>query len=361
MEENVQKYEFEKDKKIYILTMSIIDREYLKIICKPKNQNHRYINQFSKDDLIKINPIFSYFDNIQQIQAEFDKCVLSAKVTVIHNRTLFDIYFYIKNKQNTEKIALNLIYENELNTINKNKNKNYKDILSEIEMNINNIKKEQKIMNNKINQTLSENNNNNNYILNKTSDNNIKNGIYFNENKLKLKIKSDIIKSIDEYNLIKNKLLSKRKYKINHNINYILLYKASLDTDNAKIFHQKCDSKKNTLILIETTQGTKFGGFTTQTWVGEDINKKDENAFLFSLDKLKIYDIIKDSDAITCSTDFGPIFCGNQILINDNFFKNGGRTGKAFMNYNTENDYELNNGNIIFGIKELEVFEIIFQ
>ena len=31
------------------------------------------------------------------------------------------------------------------------------------------------------------------------------------------------------------------------------------------------------------------------------------------------------------------------------------------MNYQIENDYELNNGNILFNIKELEVFEIIFQ
>ena len=352
MEENIQKYEFEKDKKTYILTMSIIDREYLKIICKPKNQNHRYINQFSKEDLIKINPIFSYFDNIQQIQAEFDKCVLSAKVTIIHNRTLFDIYFYIKNKETTEKIGLNLIYENDLNNMGENKNKNYKEILSQIENNINSIKLEQEIINNKINQTLSENNKNNNI-------NN--NSIYYPENKLKLKIKSDIIKSMDEYNLIKNKLLSKLKYKINHNINYNLLYKATTDTDNIKIFHQKCNTIKNTLILLQTTQDIKFGGYTTQTWEGDNIYKKDENAFLFSLDKLKVYDIIKEKDAIQCNKNFGPIFCSNQIVINDNFFKKGGRTGKAFMNYQIENDYELNNGNILFNIKELEVFEIIFQ
>jgi len=354
MEENKQKYEFEKDKKIYILIMSIIDRKYLRIICKPKNQNYKYINQFSKEDLIEINKIFSLFDNIYQIQAEFDKCVLSAKVTIIHNRTLFDIYFYIKNKETTEKIGLNLIYENDLNNMGENKNKNYKEILSQIEKNINNIKLEQEIFNNKINQALSDNNKNN--------KSNIKNnGIYFNENKLKLKIKSDIIKTFDKYNLIKNKLLSKLKYKINHNINYKLLYKATIDTDNAKIFHQKCNNIKNTLIIIETTLGKKFGGYTTQTWDGDNINKKDENAFLFSLDNLKVYDIIKDKDAINCNNNFCPVFCENQILINDNFFKKGGRTGKAFMNYNIENDYELNNGNSLFEIKELEVFEIIFQ
>ena len=352
MEENKQKYEFEKDKKIYALTMSIIDKKYLKIICQPKNQTHKYINQFTKQDLIKINQIFSLFNDIKQIQDEFDKCVLSAKVTVIHNRTLFDIYFYIKIKEKTEKIALNLLYENDMNYIGKINKKNYEEILFNIEQDINSIKKEQEIMDKKINQVL---------IENKNEFNSAKNDIYYNQNKPKIKIQSDIIKTIEEYNLIKNKLLSKRKYKINHNITYKLLYKASQDTDNIKIFHQKCDNIKNTLILIETTQGKKFGGYTTQNWGGDEISKKDENAFLFSLDKLKIYDNIQDKYAITCSNNFGPIFCGNQIIIYDNFFTNGGKTGKAFTNYNTEKDYELNDGNISYKIKKLEVFEIVFQ
>lgn len=236
MEENKQKYEFEKDKKIYALTMSIIDKKYLKIICQPKNQTHKYINQFTKQDLIKINQIFSLFNDIKQIQDEFDKCVLSTKVTVIHNRTLFDIYFYIKIKEKTEKIALNLLYENDMNYIGKNNKKNYEEILFNIEQDINSIKKEQEIMDKKINQVL---------IENKNEFNCAKNDIYYNQNKPKIKIQSDIIKTMEEYNLIKNKLLSKRKYKINHNITYKLIYKASQDTDNIKIFHQKCDNIKN--------------------------------------------------------------------------------------------------------------------
>ena len=114
------------------------------------------------------------------------------------------------------------------------------------------------------------------------------------------------------------------------------------------------------MILIETPEGKKFGGFTTQSWDG-DINKQDENAFIFSLDKLKIYDVITNQNAISCKPNFGPIFCGYQIFIYDNFFKNGGITGNANKNFNTEKNFELNDGNVIFKVKELEVFEIIFQ
>ena len=353
MEENIQKYEFENEKKIYKLTTSIIDGNYIKILCNPKNHKYGYINQFSKEDLIKINSVFVNYDNIKQIKEAFDKCIEKQRVAIFHNRTIFNIFFYINNKNKTEKIPLQLIYENEYIINNKPNNNN--NILNDIEKEMNKMEKEQKNMKNKLDEIILELNNE----KNKNENINKQNKIYFNEHKLKNIIKSDIIKTEEEYNMIKNKILNQRKNKISKSINYNLIYKASKDSDKIKIFHEKCDNKKNTLILIETNEGIKFGGFTTQTWEGNK-NKKDENAFVFSLNKLKIYDIIKDKNAIICDQKYGPIFCGYQIFINDNYFKEGGKTGKAFQNYNTQEDYELNNGNMFFNVKELEVFEIFF-
>ena len=364
MEENIQKYEFEKDKIIYKLKTSIIEGKYIKMVCNPKNQKYGYINIFSKEVLNKINTIFTNFSNIKEIQEAFDNCLLTRKVSLMHNRTLFNIFFYItrkeKEKEKPEKISLKLIYEPEFNSNNETKNK-YNDILADIEKEIIIMAKEQENIENKVNEILLEYE----YEKNKNEDssnsnNNTKNKIYFNERKLKHFIKSSIIKKPEEYNLLRNKLLSKRKNNICKNINYKLLYQASKDSDKARVFHQKCDGKKNTMILIQTEKGIKLGGFTTQTWEGNAI-KKDDDAFLFSLDNLKIYDIIKDQNAITCNENFGPIFCGYQIFIYDNFFKEGGKTSKAYLNYNTQEDFELNNGNMIFHIKELEVFEILFD
>ena len=270
MEENIQKYEFKKDNIAYKLRTSIIDGKYIRIVCNPKNQKYGYINTFSKEDLMKVNFIFSSFSNIKQIQDEFDKCILTQKVSLFHNRTLFDIFFYITQNNKTEKIPLKLIYETEFDT-NKENKKNYNDSLIGIEKEIIIMAKEQENMKNKVDRILSEfediNDNN------ESETNNSKSQIYFNERKLKNFIKSSILKTQEEYNLIKNKLLSKRKSQICKNINYKLLYKASKDTDKVNIFHQKCDNKKNTLILIETDNGNKFGGFTTQTWEGNTIKK----------------------------------------------------------------------------------------
>ena len=76
---------------------------------------------------------------------------------------------------------------------------------------------------------------------------------------------------------------------------------------------------------------------------------------------MKIYDIIPGEDAIGCYPKFGPIFMGCQIRINDNAFIKGGTTFEKGMNFNTEEDYELNGGERVFKIKDIEVYEVIIH
>ena len=82
---------------------------------------------------------------------------------------------------------------------------------------------------------------------------------------------------------------------------------------------------------------------------------------MFSLDKMKTYDSIEDEDAIGCYTKFGPVFLGCQIRIYDNAFKTGGTTFEKGLNYYTEEDYELTDGDRNYGVKEIEVYEVIVE
>ena len=164
---------------------------------------------------------------------------------------------------------------------------------------------------------------------------------------------SDIVKSPMEESMLLDKLGKNGK-----TIKLKLLYKATLDSDRAEIFHNKCDKAKSTIVFIETINGNRFGGFTTQSWEGDGIDKKDENAFVFSLDKLQIYNIISNQPAIGCYPKYGPVFLGCQIKINDNFFVKGGTTYRKNINYAINSDFELNDGIKFFGIKDLEVFEV---
>ena len=169
-------------------------------------------------------------------------------------------------------------------------------------------------------------------------------------------IKGDIIQNASEL-----ELLTRRICKHYNKIILNLLYKATADSDKASVFHNKCDSAENTLVLVKSSNGKRFGGYTSCSWEGDSIEKKDENAFVFSLDKMKIYNIIPGEGAIGCYPKFGPVFLGCQIRIYDRFFEKGGTTFEKGANYDTEEDYELSGGLKSFQVKDIEVYSVILE
>ena len=114
-------------------------------------------------------------------------------------------------------------------------------------------------------------------------------------------------------------LLMKLKKKKKKKVRFYMLYKASEVGDRAQTFHEKCDNYAMTLIIIKTTKGLRFGGFTTKSWDGNAVHKIDTNAFIFSIDRNKTYDIIGHAAAIACYPKYGPIFFGCRIRIYDIF------------------------------------------
>jgi len=166
----------------------------------------------------------------------------------------------------------------------------------------------------------------------------------------------DIIHDKKELDMITNKINKENKKII---IN--LLYKATADSDRASVFHEKCDKAKNSIVLVETENGMRFGGYTTCSWSGNCVDKIDTDAFIFSFDKMKTYDNIPGDEAIGCYPKFGPIFLGCQIKIFDNFFVKGGTTFERELNFNTEEDYELTGGDREFKVKDIEVYEVLFE
>ena len=147
------------------------------------------------------------------------------------------------------------------------------------------------------------------------------------------------------------------------NITLYLLYRASIDGDLASDFHSKCDKAKNTLVLVKTKKGLRFGGFTSETWQGKDVDKMDEKAFCFSLDKMKIYNCIKDKRAIFASIYSGPAFENCIFQIKDKCFEEGGECSDDIQNNfdNQEMKYEINNGEELFEVEDVEVFKVDFN
>ena len=187
---------------------------------------------------------------------------------------------------------------------------------------------------------------------------------------LKCKGLYEIVQTPDELYLIINKILYKlNKYKKNYNIpNYenklqfsiIILFDSSFNGDSAYEFHKRCDLKYNTISIIETTSGHRFGGYTSECFESpnEYFDKKDNLSFVFSLDKMKIYDVIKGKYAISCDKNYGPYFRDDHICIVDEFFTKESGTCIKGKGFNTTKNYELNSGKKYFTIKRLQVFQI---
>jgi hypothetical protein len=283
----------------------------------------------------------------------------------------------LQNQQNEEnKEEQNEHAENEEHSEDKNANlEQMKDALKlQIEKKIkndnNNIKDVNKVNNNKIirNENDNENENEEEQKLNvgfiehvEDMDNEI-----FEESSIITSTKPDKEKEINLLNSWLSPTLQ-NIFKENGPVHYKtkLIYSSENDDDKISSFHKYCDGIAPTLILIETKEGFRYGGFTTQCWESkeESIFKEDKNAFIFSLDTEKKYDVTDPTKSIQCSKFWGPYFGeGGAICVPDNFLEEKNAFYQWPSSYDISEKDELTFGQEhIINIAKYEVFEIIIE
>ena len=136
-------------------------------------------------------------------------------------------------------------------------------------------------------------------------------------------------------------------------IKFKLLFRMSRDGTTAINFHTKCDSKGKTMILIETKDGNRFGGYTSLQWNMEGEKRYGDNVWLFNLEGI-IYKfiLIKQSKlaAIICDMNNGPSF-DEGISFKNNDLTVGYLESNALFNGGKFKDKKIH-------IKELEVFQV---
>ena len=74
------------------------------------------------------------------------------------------------------------------------------------------------------------------------------------------------------------------------------LLDSKIDGDSTNAFENKCAKKCPTMVFVKTTNGYRFGGFTTILWTNGSYGK-DNKAFLFSLDRKEKYNITDENYA----------------------------------------------------------------
>ena len=145
-----------------------------------------------------------------------------------------------------------------------------------------------------------------------------------------------------------------------------LIYSATRDGDACTIFHSICDGVCPILALIKTKKGKRFGGFTSVPYQSSTTfkGKKDDLAFIFSIDKKKTYDVDKGTNAVCSYKNYGPVFYGYEycnIYLIGNFLSVEGNVAKKGDRYKTTEDYEINGGDKKFLAVEVEVYQVILK
>ena len=143
-----------------------------------------------------------------------------------------------------------------------------------------------------------------------------------------------------------------------------LIYKATPEENTRDDFHRKCDNKGATLTIIETTKGRRFGGYTSVCWDSSSGWKDDKEAFLFSLDNDKKYDVIQSkNDKVYSGSGYGPWFGSDGnigLAYEKNYFIGNDSHRENFGDkcYSTTVENELSGGKT-FNISKMEVYQII--
>ena len=300
-----------------------------------KSDNNNEINKQFYETLfpiekIKENKAFAFYESIDEILSELFPLIDEGKV-ILNEETNFiklcillpfqkfknlEFQIYEKNKSDSEKI-------NDLYNIISKKNEEINDLKNEIK--------------------------------------NLKNKLETIEIRIKeLNLESNIFYSIYDIGFIITYFQNTKNIK-----KIVLLYRGTRDGKNSVNFFEKCVGKKDQLIFIKTTKGEIFGGYTEIGFHDEGKSIKDNNCFLFSYQKKKIYKAKKDKVHIYDGKNYGPCFRGsnyNIINIQSNMFEKYANTCKASESFfeGITSDYELNNGEQNFYINEMECFQLNF-
>ena len=173
--------------------------------------------------------------------------------------------------------------------------------------------------------------------------------------------KSKIIeKKVDFIKSLKNWICSNE----NLDLKCKLLYDAKKDGGLCTVFHQLCDNKGPTLIIIKTNDGKRIGGFTFKDW-NKSTNDfiSDNKAFIFDLAKNQRYNVVSADKAIYSGADYGPIFGANHdiVIYKNCFVEKGGyyyKPNNSYYDYSNCNDD--NKAQVYFKVEEMEVYQIIF-
>ena len=147
----------------------------------------------------------------------------------------------------------------------------------------------------------------------------------------------------------------------------LLLYRASEHEFSSEAFHEQCDKKGPTIVVIRNEHNHVYGGYASVSWNVELAEQADPSAFLFMIRPTLKLCGWKDADhsgedAICSDPSWGPLFgAGNDLWIHDKCTNNG--TNPTSFDFVSKDMCGGNKDNTILycDIKEYEVFSVMMM
>ena len=331
-EENNKKYEI-----IFILYNTSIDINIKDTNSFPQSN---YSQSFTFEKIIEKCKIFKIYDNLPDI---YDNIIIFMEKKK----------YSLENKYSSIFLTFNLDLGNFGFELFAKKN-NIDDTLNYLTEKVKYLIDDNNEIKNKLNQYFQENSELKNKIIVLEKEINLSKE---KEKKDELFKGSTIIQSLEEKNLISNWILQ--------NTNKItqLLYKAKRDGDDASVFHSKCDNMGPLLIIVQTTTGYRFGGYTSKSWTKPSSSNwpGDELAFVFSLNLKRKFGIKIPKEAVGHYNNCGPVFgYGHCFDISSGCLSNSSSYHCTSASYEGTNEMILTKEKN-FTVSDYEVFQIKFQ
>ena len=324
--------------------------------------NNAYQIYLSFEDLIKMSKGLRFFDTIKDILIFIEKKAKEKEITLSKNLDFLKLEFKINLPDGKEDIiSLQL----------KKTNLNYMEIIYQLGEEVKNLKNKLSVQNEKIweeinglkeeNKKLKEENIK---LSNKLNEYIEKKTIFANKNNFDSKIVKE-----NQINFIVNYLKNNDIELKNKKFSFKLIYRGSRDGDNSIKLHEICDKKRNCIFIILSEEGNIFGGYSKIGWDSRPISNpeypNDEKAFLFSVNKNKIYPVINNKRQVCWieKENFALCFYSSCIIYNHFMSKKNNSIGSQ-IKYNFEGmsaSNELNGDNMTFKISEYEVFQLLIE
>ena len=367
-----KEYKLILDNKTFLIKLTLSSDILFEINELEKIMAVFYSKSFSLEDLIQLSRGFRVCENIGDAFDILDE-ILEGKKAKIKNINENSITLIINvslpggrlqeveldlNKKEMDK---NTLIDNLVKKVNKLEEENaeiknkLEEVNTQLNTKVNKLEEENKALKNEIKEINEKQ---------KKFEILFENEIKYNQIIQNIGLDSKIIKNKDEIKFLLDRL--KINFPNQNKINFKLLYRATKDGDNNISFHDKVDNKNSTLSIIETSKGLKFGVFLEIPFKGTENSVQDDNCFIFRLDLRKIYNgkkgvnKLNDSEKDVLNLYYQPICIQNNFLTNNSSYTcSKSYADHCFLGFSS--DYELNNNEQYFTVKEMETFQICFD